>query len=197
MRIQICVNNFILAEGIKVIIAESLRDAIAGHRFYGPNLQDPDIVLFDSQQKIDDLKKAYPQSRFICLDLGLKEAEIACLLSLHGVQGIISPGLAPSMFGKALRLVCQGEIWAEQCHLKALLGDKPHHHGQDLHKLSVREVEIVRLVASGLRNREIADHLYLSEPAVKSHLSRIYKTLHVPNRSSLVALVSDTDWLNH
>jgi DNA-binding NarL/FixJ family response regulator len=52
--------------------------------------------------------------------------------------------------------------------------------------LSAREQEIVRLLAEGLDNRQIADRLILSEKTVKNHLSRIYEKLKVANRTQAV-----------
>jgi DNA-binding NarL/FixJ family response regulator len=51
--------------------------------------------------------------------------------------------------------------------------------------LTCRELEVVRLVASGLRNKEIAWELHLSEQTVKNHLSRIFTVLGVRDRLAL------------
>ena len=53
------------------------------------------------------------------------------------------------------------------------------------HGLTPREVEVVRLVAAGLSNAEIADTLFLSVPTVKRHLTNILGKLELPSRSAL------------
>jgi DNA-binding NarL/FixJ family response regulator len=53
--------------------------------------------------------------------------------------------------------------------------------------LSVRELEVLRLVAGGARNREIADRLYISESTVKAHLRNIMDKMQVKNRAQAVA----------
>lgn len=53
--------------------------------------------------------------------------------------------------------------------------------------LTRREVEVVRLAASGLNNADIARHFVLSESTVKTHLNRAMRKLHLPSRAALVA----------
>ena len=57
--------------------------------------------------------------------------------------------------------------------------------------LTLREQELVRLIAKGLRNKEIADLLNISTGTVKSHLTNIYSKLQVPNRTSMLRKISD------
>ncbi|GAB3670176.1 response regulator transcription factor [Actinocorallia lasiicapitis] len=54
--------------------------------------------------------------------------------------------------------------------------------------LSVREAEVMDLIASGRSNGEIARELYLSEKTVKNHVNRIYSKLGVPNRATAISL---------
>ena len=53
--------------------------------------------------------------------------------------------------------------------------------------LSNREAEVLRLVADGMSNRDIARHLFLSEATVKTHLNHIFSKLGVENRTSAIA----------
>lgn len=54
--------------------------------------------------------------------------------------------------------------------------------------LSARELEVLRLVASGMTNREIAAHLFISEATVKTHILHIYTKLDVNDRAAAVAV---------
>lgn len=195
MHIQICVNSFIIAEGLAQLIQHNIPQAFVSHQFYENASASPDIVLFDSRRNIDSLKRTYRDVHFICLDLGLSDAELACLLHCHGIHGIISPELDLNMFCKALRKVYQGEIWVEQNHLKAVLhADQSLQHNKELSRLSPQDQAIIQMVITGKTNMEIAQSLCLSVPTVKSHLTRIYKTLNCKNRTSLVALTSERYW---
>ncbi len=192
MVILICINNLTLSQGLRALIGEHVPDAIVSADSCGTIPDKPDIVLFESRLKARELRNSFPHSRFICLDLGMKDSELACMFYCHGVHGIISPNLDVNMFCKALRTVYAGEIWAEQTHIKALLREGrslPMNGG--LPGVSAQDRSIIDMVVGGLKNREIAAQLCLSEATIKTHLSRIYKTLRVNNRSSLVALASE------
>ena len=193
MIILVSVNNRVLSEGLKKIINDHFDEAIVRNHYLDPKIEDPDIVLFNSRDQIEFLKEEYQQARFVCLDLGLPKSELACLLFCHNIQGIITPGLDEEMFCKALRAVGSGEIWLDQSHLKAMLTEgRSLPSGGGIRGLSEQDQKIVRMVVAGLKNKEIADRLCLSEPTIKTHLTRIYKTLKVGNRSSLAALAAKT-----
>jgi DNA-binding NarL/FixJ family response regulator len=57
--------------------------------------------------------------------------------------------------------------------------------------LSGRELEVLRLIASGMSNREIAQHLFLTESTVELHASRIRKKLKLKSRTALVKFACD------
>ncbi|WP_167606398.1 LuxR C-terminal-related transcriptional regulator [Maribellus sediminis] len=61
----------------------------------------------------------------------------------------------------------------------------------DHEELTRREQEIVKLICSGLRNKEIADQLHISTTTVKSHLTNIYAKLNVSNRTSMIRMVQN------
>lgn len=61
--------------------------------------------------------------------------------------------------------------------------------------LTPRQLDILRLVASGLRNREIADHLDVTEQTVKNHLSLVMRRTGAPNRKAAVEIAVERGWL--
>jgi len=63
--------------------------------------------------------------------------------------------------------------------------------------LSIRELEVLRLVAGGARNSEIADQLYISDATVKSHLHNIMDKMRVKNRAQAVALAISSGMLEY
>lgn len=191
MKVLVCINNKILAEGVKILIGENVPETLLGDHFFGPVVEDPDIVLFVSRDDILELKQSYPEARFIYFDQGTCDSELACLLYCHGVLGIISSDLDVNKFCKALRSVQQGEVWICQKHLHLLLEQGLTLPGRNKpHKLSDQDRRIIQLVTDGDSNNAIADKLFLSLPTIKAHLSRIFKCLNVENRAQLAALAT-------
>lgn len=67
--------------------------------------------------------------------------------------------------------------------------------GAPAKKLTTREKDVLRLVAKGCSNKEIGEHLYISEYTVKNHLSNILAKLHLNNRVQLVAYAAQEGML--
>jgi DNA-binding NarL/FixJ family response regulator len=87
--------------------------------------------------------------------------------------------------------VHQGELWADTSTMTQVVeslsrkyrGEKESEKNKK--DLSQREREVVCLVASGHRNKEIADKLFISEQTVKTHLSNIFQKLEINDRLEL------------
>jgi DNA-binding NarL/FixJ family response regulator len=93
---------------------------------------------------------------------------------------------------KCIRRVCEGQIWIGNTELEyvfdALVRARPLRvvNPEGLNLLSRREEEVMRLVAEGMGNREVAESLKLSEHTVKNYLFRIFDKLGISNRVELV-----------
>jgi DNA-binding NarL/FixJ family response regulator len=109
-----------------------------------------------------------------------------------GVCGIFQRFYSPQMLARCIESVHAGQIWASSQELHYLLDEvrraKPlgivNAKGKTL--LSVRENQVVRLVAEGFSNREISRQLSLSEHTVKNYLFHIFEKLGVSTRVELV-----------
>lgn len=191
MKVMVCVNNRVLAEGVKEVISRLLPEAVVGDFHFGPPLDEPELILFASRDDLDELKRTYASAKYVAFDQGMADTEIACLLYYHGVLGIISSDLSLDRFAKALKKIAQGEIWLDQKHLHLLLQQQQSAPDlQNRRRLSAQDQRIVQLVAGGASNREIAAELCLSVATVKAHLSRLFRWLNVENRSQLAVLAT-------
>lgn len=105
-----------------------------------------------------------------------------------GAQGVVLKDMAPQLLLEAIREVHAGGQWLEQGlggrALRRLLS-RERRASQAARLLSSREREIVRLVATGLRNRAVAERLSISEGTVKVHMHNIYEKLDVNGRVEL------------
>jgi DNA-binding NarL/FixJ family response regulator len=81
-------------------------------------------------------------------------------------------------------MVADGETYVDPRVAGGLLRRRSLSNGRpDVDELSVRETEVIRLIAEGLSNKEISGRLSLSEKTVKNHISRIFSKLHIYTRA--------------
>jgi DNA-binding NarL/FixJ family response regulator len=112
-----------------------------------------------------------------------------------GASGFLLKHAAPADLIMAVRRVAAGEAWIDPAVagrvIAALGASDPHHHHHQpelLQRLTPRESEVLVLMARGLSNAEIRDHLVLSEATVKTHVARIIMKTGSRDRTSAVVL---------
>jgi two-component system nitrate/nitrite response regulator NarL len=106
-----------------------------------------------------------------------------------GVQGIVLKEEAPTELVRCIRAVAEGRQWLPPALVNAALDRENKRLSTSLTQLlTIREREVVLLVAEGLSNKEVGRRLELSEGTVKIHLHNIYQKMHVNNRTSLTLL---------
>lgn len=116
-----------------------------------------------------------------------------------GALGCCNSRAAPEVLRQVATVVCNGGLWIGQSLLQRLVSSTAKPYGQrpkeDKNsdwedKLSEREVQVARLVASGSSNREVANHLAISERTVKAHLTAIFEKLALRDRLQLSVTVN-------
>jgi two-component system nitrate/nitrite response regulator NarL len=106
-----------------------------------------------------------------------------------GAMGLVLKESSPDDLIVCVQHVYRGEQWIDRKTLGRAFGrvSKRESAASEISKaLSPREVEIVRLLAEGLKNREIADRLHIAEGTVKVHLYHVYDKLDVEGRLELL-----------
>jgi two-component system response regulator NreC len=153
---------------------------LRGHR--------PEVLILDlnmpgraSLEALPDIKEASPETRIVVLTMQ-SEPAFAREAMQAGVIGYILKEAADTELVKAVRLAAQGRTYL-QPDLGARLAAEPPDAPDDL---SERELEILRYIALGHTNGEIADQLLISVRTVESHRSHIQQKLHLAKRSELV-----------
>jgi DNA-binding NarL/FixJ family response regulator len=105
-----------------------------------------------------------------------------------GAHGIVSREQSGEMLCEALRAVHRGDIWIERQGAPAVVSCLLRRQGaRDLETMKIesltrREREIVALITEGLRNRQIADRLCISEATVRNHVTSILSKLELTDR---------------
>lgn len=159
----------------------------------------PDLLLLDVKMPGTDglgvlraIREEKLAVRVVLLTAALDDEQLVEAVRL-GVRGIVLKESAPRLLIKALHEVRTGGQWFEPAAVsRALqaLGEREQGGGREK-SLTPRELEIVRMVASGLRNREIAGRLAITEGTVKIHLNNIYQKLDINGRLELALFARD------
>ncbi len=108
----------------------------------------------------------------------------------RGASGHLDKRLDAAALAKALRRVAKGEQVVAVCDQKQV-DDPDVATLSQLHHLSVREGEILRLISQGLSNQEIAEKAYLSINTVKSYIRSAYRRMGVESRSQAILWAID------
>lgn len=135
---------------------------------------------------VRNLRVESPETRVvILLDYSEPTAIIAAFRA--GAQGVFCRTEPFHLLAKCIQCVARGEVWASRSELQAVLEALaqpalPCSLTFGVGLLSARETDVVRCLAEGLTNREIAQRLKLTEHTVKNYLSRIFDKLGVSSR---------------
>jgi DNA-binding NarL/FixJ family response regulator len=160
----------------------SVTDPAAGGDFF------PHLMLVEAESLTRELFERWPDTKVILIDTGLPEGETIHLMRSYRLYGILSPEADIHQVRKAFTVIMDGQIWIDSAKLRAVLHGKETPAGFTIERLSDKESRIIELVTEGYKNREIASKLFLSEQTIKSHLGRIFRKMHVTNRSQLVSI---------
>jgi DNA-binding NarL/FixJ family response regulator len=156
----------------------------------------PDIVLLDLKMPgvgglatLERLQRHHIKPRVIVLTSPADEKACADAMRL-GACGIVPKQIASECLADCIRQVHSGEIWlgarAQAALLPQSLTPPQMVTGNGGHSLlSPRERQIVALVAQGLKNKQIAEQLFISDQTVKNHLHNIFDKVGAGDRLEL------------
>jgi len=140
---------------------------------------------------LQELRASFPGIRAVVL-LHSSKRELVVDAFRVGARGLFSPQGSIEMLIKAVKCVHEGQIWANSREMslavEALANSRLFRpvNGNGLSLLSRREMEVVRCLAEGLTNREIAERLQLSQHTIKNYLFRVFDKLGVSSRVELL-----------
>jgi DNA-binding NarL/FixJ family response regulator len=140
---------------------------------------------------VRQLRVLHPQTQVVIL-LESNRPQLVLEAFRAGASGVLSQRESPDILKKCIRCVHRGQVWASSGQLRlvletlrrALPAQLVDFSGKPL--LSKREQDVVRGIAEGMTNREIAEHLKLSAHTVKNHVFRIFDRLGVSSRVEVV-----------
>jgi len=206
IRILLVDDHAVVRAGLRMIIQSRTGMTIvgeAGNRDDALSLADsehPDIILLDldlggdsGMALIADLIAAAGDPRIIILT-GLRDPEAHRQAVLLGAMGIVKKEKAAEVLISAIERVHAGEAWLDPSLMAGVLtemtrssrGRKTDPEADKIAALTNREREVIALVGEGIKSKEIAGRLFISETTVRHHLTSIFDKLGVVDRVELL-----------
>lgn len=205
IRILLVDDHAVVRAGLRLLIDAQSHMAVVGEAsnrseaIEAATQEQPDIILLDlglsDESGLDflrDLLVAGPGSRIVVLT-GVLDSE-AHRRAVHlGAMGIVLKDRAADVLIKAIEKVHAGEVWLDRSLTARVLLEmsnaderkKPDPETEKIALLTDREREILELVCQGLKNKQIADKLFISEATVRNHLTSILGKLDLSDRFEL------------
>jgi DNA-binding NarL/FixJ family response regulator len=165
-------------------------ESVAAVREHNPDILVLDIRMpgMDGFEVLRELKQAKLPTRVVLLTAALEEHALVEVIGL-GVRGVVLKEMAPRLLVRCIRTVHEGGQWLEKRASARALDTLVRREAglrQASTILTARELAIVRAIANGRRNKEIAEQLKIAEGTVKVHLHNIYQKLGVDSRLALM-----------
>ena len=157
----------------------------------------PDVILLDVRmprrtgvEACRGIKEAVPSAKIIMLTVSDEEADLYESVK-NGASGYLLKDSSIEEVAQAIRVVNEGQSLISPSMAVKLIDDfkqmsKPEREQGPALKLTERELEVLRLVAKGLNNREVAKELFISENTVKNHVRNILEKLQLHSRMEAV-----------
>ncbi len=197
IRILICDDHAIVREGLRTLIGMEPGMEIVGEAVNGIEavqkacaLQ-PDVILLDmlmprmgGLEAIKEMRRNCPDSNILVLT-SFSDDEMVFPAIKAGAIGYLLKNTTPERLLNAIREIHQGKPTMSSDVAKKLMGElqRASDLPQTDEPLTEREMDVLRLVAQGMSNQEIAKKLVIGEGTVRTHVSNILAKLHLANRT--------------
>ena len=173
-------------------VAGNRPEALAAASSEKPNIIILDIVLGDDDglSFLSELRDVAGGARVLVLT-GLRGPETQRQAMRAGAMGVVLKEHAAEVLIKAIKKVHHGEVWLDRFTMSSVLQEFSENNQADpektrINSLTERERQVIDLVGEGLKNKQIASRLFISETTVTHHLSSIFSKLEVSDRLELI-----------
>jgi DNA-binding NarL/FixJ family response regulator len=210
IRVLICDDQALVRAGFRAILEAQADVEVVGEAENGAEAialaerRAPDVILMDIRMPVLDGVEATrrlatsgsPARILVLTTFDLDEYVHAAIRA--GASGFLLKDVTPAKLLEAIRVVAAGDALLAPSVTRRLLerfaGTLPQqdHSSAALAELTARETEVLRLLAGGLSNAEIAASLVVSEATVKTHISSLLRKLGLRDRVQAVILAYET-----
>ncbi len=204
MKVIICDDQAIVRDGLEMLFKLEPDFDIVGIAEDGAaaiemvEKQKPDLVLMDLKMPIMNgveatrqIRTKYPEVKVLVLTTYDDDEWVFDAIQA-GASGYLLKDTPRDEVVKAIRGTVAGKTYVDPSVAGKVLHQASGHQTQPAtlitSKLTDREIEVLRLVAKGLNNTDIADRLFLSEGTVRNHVSAILAKLGVPDRTQAAVI---------
>ena len=205
IRVLIVDDHPIVREGVTAVLErERDIDVVGAADTIGEGLRlaakfHPDVILLDLKlpdaDAVDGVTSFASKDRGIVVFTAHDTDEDVFRAIRGGARGYLLKGSAAAEIAQAIRQVHAGESYLSPRIAAKLVKEVTQPRGRT-GLLSARERGVLRLVAAGLSNRQIAEALSISERTVKFHVTAIFNKLGAENRAQAVALAAERGLLS-
>ena len=205
IRVLIADDQPLFRKGINAVLSDEPDIEVVGHAEDGDEAismaedTTPDVVLMDVRRpRMDGIEAAreihdrVPSAKILMLTVSDEDQDLFEAIK-SGACGYLLKEVSVEEVADSVRAVVQGQTLISPSMASKLLTefvalDKrvTEKHKYPSPTLTTRELEVLKLVAKGMSNREIADELYISENTVKNHVRNILEKLHLHSRMEAV-----------
>lgn len=204
INVAILDDHQIVIDGLKLLLEKSERIKVGIEHTYGfellKSLRDDknsiDILLLDLMMPVMSdqecalmVRQEFPQIKIIILSMNNDGKTVSGLIEQADIRGFLPKSVNKNELIEAIENVFDGKHYFSEEILEELkLYGNRKQQKEDL-KLSLRELEIIKLIAKGLTNKQIAGELFISEKTVETHRKNIFRKTSTHNVGSLLHLV--------
>jgi DNA-binding NarL/FixJ family response regulator len=212
-RILLADDHAVLRAGLRLLIEAQADMTCVGEAGDGVELLAqverlrPDLVLLDLSMPrlgglaaLPEIRRKAPDARILVLTMHADDEYLRQSLKA-GAAGYVLKQAADQELLLAIRAVMRGEVYIHPAMTRSLLGDLVDRSrdataaAREEDALSEREAEVIKQVARGHTNQEIADRLGLSVKTVETYRARAMEKLGLANRAALVRYALARGWL--
>ncbi|MBN9523211.1 response regulator transcription factor [bacterium] len=206
-RVLLADDHAVVREGLKALIGGHPGFEVVGEAADGPAAValaaelDPDVVVVDvsmpglnGAEVTARLRQAKPDRKVIALTVHEERGYLRALLEA-GAAGYVLKRAAADELVQAIRAVAAGGTYIDPALAATVVDPYVGRVGAAAAELSDREAEVVKMIAQGYSNKEIAAKLALSVKTVETYKARSLEKLGVRTRVGLVRYAAERGWL--